>query len=51
MRNAPQKVDRRKVEQLRAEIAQDIAAIEAYEKEHGSFPEMVRQHYRSHSED
>lgn len=41
-----EQVARRKAEQLRAEIEQDLAAIDAYEAKHGSFAEMVRQHYR-----
>jgi hypothetical protein len=27
------------------ELRQDLAAIERYEVEHGSFPELVRAHY------
>jgi antitoxin CcdA len=46
-----QQVARRTAEQVRAEIEQDIAAIDAYEEKHGSFTEMVRQHYRSEGED
>ena len=42
-----QHVARRKAEQLRAEIEQDIAAIDAYEEKHGSFADMVREHYRN----
>ena len=40
-------VRRRQAEQLRKEIEQDLAAISAYEEKHGSFPEMVREHYDS----
>jgi len=41
-----QEVARRKAEQLKAEVRQDIEALDAYESAHGSFPEMVREHYR-----
>lgn len=41
-----EQVARRKAEQLRAEIEQDLAAVDAYEAKHGSFADMVRQHYR-----
>jgi post-segregation antitoxin (ccd killing protein) len=44
-------VARRTAEALRAEIAQDLEAISAYEEKHGSFAEMARDHYRSRSED
>jgi hypothetical protein len=30
---------------LLAELRQDLAAIEAYQKKHGSFSEMARAHY------
>ena len=29
------------------ELRQDLAAIENYESEHGSFPDLVRKHYKS----
>jgi len=32
-------------EALRAEIRGELAALEKYEAEHGSFPELVRAHY------
>ena len=32
-------------EALRAEIRDELAALERYEAEHGSFPEFVRAHY------
>ena len=32
-------------EVLRAEIRDELAALERYEAEHGSFPELVRAHY------
>jgi len=34
-----------KREKLKLEIAQDLAVTEAYVEKHGSFAEMVRQHY------
>ncbi|HEY5934231.1 MAG TPA: type II toxin-antitoxin system CcdA family antitoxin [Kofleriaceae bacterium] len=40
-------VARRKTEQLKAEILQDIEAMNAYQAKHGSFAEMVREHYAS----
>jgi post-segregation antitoxin (ccd killing protein) len=27
------------------ELRQDLAAVESYEEQHGSFPELVRAHY------
>lgn len=44
-------VAQRKAEQLQAEIKQDLEAASAYMAKHGSFAEMVRQHYRGHDED
>jgi len=44
-------VARRRSEELRAEIAQDLEAISAYEAKHGSFAEMARAHYESRDED
>jgi antitoxin CcdA len=32
-------------EVLRAEIRDELAALEKYEAQHGSFPELVRAHY------
>jgi hypothetical protein len=32
--------------ELRAEIRQDLEAVNAYMAKHGSFAEMVRRHYR-----
>ena len=32
-------------EALRAEIREELAALERFEARHGSFPEMVRAHY------
>jgi len=37
---------RRKAEQLKAEIRQDLEAVSSYMAKHGSFAEMVRRHYR-----
>jgi hypothetical protein len=37
---------RRKTEQLKAEIRQDLEAVNSYTAKHGSFAEMVRRHYR-----
>jgi antitoxin CcdA len=39
-------IARRRAEQVRAEVAQDLEAISAYEAKHGSFAEMAREHYR-----
>lgn len=33
-------------EALRAEIREELAALEKYEGQHGSFPELVRAHER-----
>ena len=35
----------RRSEVLIAELRQDLAAIESYAEEHGSFADLVRQHY------
>jgi post-segregation antitoxin (ccd killing protein) len=35
----------RRREALRAEIRNELAALEKYEAQHGSFPEFVRAHY------
>jgi antitoxin CcdA len=40
-----QQVARRNAEQLKAEIRQDLEAVNSYMAKHGSFAEMVRQHY------
>jgi len=32
-------------EALRAEIRDELATLESYEAEHGSFPELVQSHY------
>jgi antitoxin CcdA len=43
-------VARRRAEELRADIAKDLAALDEYERKHGSFTEMVREHYRDDDE-
>jgi post-segregation antitoxin (ccd killing protein) len=35
----------RRSEALRAEIREELAALERYEAQHGSYPELVRAHY------
>ena len=40
-------VARRKAAQLKGEIQQDLQALDAYEAKHGSFAEMVREHYQA----
>jgi antitoxin CcdA len=44
-------VYRRRAQLLEAEIRKDIEALDAYEAEHGSFVEMVREHYQSDGSD
>ena len=44
-------VARRKAELVRGEIKQDLEALDAYEAKHGSFAEMVREHYRAGERD
>jgi antitoxin CcdA len=44
-------VERVKAERLRAEIRQDLEAANAYAVKHGSFAEMVREHYRDAEDD
>jgi len=46
-----EQVARRKAEQVRAEIQQDLEAANAYMAKHGSFTEMVRQHHQGSDED
>lgn len=41
----------RNAEKLKEEVRKDLAALDAYEAEHGSFAEMVRQHYQTRSDD
>ena len=40
------RVAARKAELLKSEIRHDLAACSAYAAKHGSFTEMVREHYR-----
>lgn len=42
-----QEVARRRSELLRKEIRQDLEACNAYAAQHGSFADMVREHYQS----
>jgi post-segregation antitoxin (ccd killing protein) len=44
-------VARRNAERLKEDARKDLAALDAYEAEHGSFAEMVRQHYQTGSDD
>ena len=46
-----QHVTRLKAEQLQAEIRQDLEAASTYIAKHGSFAEMVRQHYHSNRDE
>jgi antitoxin CcdA len=46
-----QQIMRLKAEQLQAEIRQDLEATNSYISKHGSFAEMVRQHYQDNDED
>jgi antitoxin CcdA len=46
-----QQVARLKAEQLQAEIRQDLDAASTYITKHGSFAEMVRQHYHRSGEE
>lgn len=46
-----QEVARRKAERLKEEVRKDLKALDAYEAEHGSFAEMVRQHYEPGGDD
>lgn len=41
----------REAERLKAEIRQDLEATNAYAAEHGSFAEMVREHYQRSGDD
>jgi antitoxin CcdA len=40
-----QEVERRRIAQVQVEIEQDLAAMNAYIEQHGSFADMVREHY------
>ena len=44
-------VARRKAELVKEEVRKDLAALDVYEAEHGSFADMVRQHYQSGTDD
>jgi post-segregation antitoxin (ccd killing protein) len=44
-------VARRNAERLREEVRKDLKALDDYEAKHGSFAEMVRQHYEPESDD
>jgi post-segregation antitoxin (ccd killing protein) len=44
-------VARRKAERLREEIKQDLQALDTYEAKHGSFADMVREHYQAGDHD
>jgi post-segregation antitoxin (ccd killing protein) len=40
-----QEYARRRSETLLAELRQDLAAVEKYAEQHGSFADLVREHY------
>jgi post-segregation antitoxin (ccd killing protein) len=42
-----QALSQRLAEQVRADIRQDLGALDAFVETHGSFAEMVREHYLS----
>jgi len=44
-------VARHKAKRLKGEIQQDLEALNAYEAQHGSFAEMVREHYQASGAD
>lgn len=44
-------VARRHAEKVKAEILQDIAACNEYVRKHGSFADMVREHYAREDDD
>jgi post-segregation antitoxin (ccd killing protein) len=44
-------VNRRIAEKLKAEIREDIEALDAYEAKHGSFVDIAREHYQSAARD
>jgi len=46
-----QEVLRRKAEQVRAEIQRDLEAANTYAEKHGSFSDMVREHYAAESDE
>ena len=39
-------VEQRRAELVKAEIKQDLEACDAYSEKHGSFAELVREHYQ-----
>lgn len=45
-----QAVAARRSEQIRAQIRQDLEALDAYIAQHGSFADMVREHYQTTNE-
>jgi post-segregation antitoxin (ccd killing protein) len=42
-----QEYAQRRAETLIAELRQDLAAVESYAEQHGSFADLVREHYAS----
>lgn len=46
-----QAVAKRRAEQIRTEIRQDLEALDSYESKHGSFAEIARQHYQASEDD
>lgn len=44
-------VERHRAELVRAEIRQDLEACDAYTEKHGSFADLVREHYQRGDED
>ena len=44
-------VNRRKAEKVKAEIREDVQALDAYEAKHGSFVDMAREHYQASLDD
>lgn len=44
-------VARLNAEKLREEVRRDLRALDAYEAKHGSFAEMVREHYQATGDD
>ena len=44
-------VARRRAERLREEVRRDLEALDTYEAKHGSFAEMVREHYQPADDD
>lgn len=44
-------LDGRRRAEIEAEVRADIEAANAYEAKHGSFAELVREHYRQQDED